>query len=205
MTAKQQMALETDGILRDMRTECAKGDDLMSLQKAQKLFRSITAVSNSNADKIEKILAGIYFCIYVYILNWHNRDMPFHALNTNEYQHARGGIFKNFTRDGVFNILVCAIADGNLKIKDARNRFASYMPETHKNKMDEKKRERVLIDANLSEKWSKKEQIENGIAQMQEKMKKINKDFKQNQQEFEERHKNMQYVGLQSIDQWRCL
>ena len=68
------------------------------------------------------------------------------------------------------------------------------MPEKHKNKMDEKKRERILIDANWSQKWSEKEQIENDITQMQHKFKEMNQDFQQNQQEFEERHKNMQYV-----------
>ena len=58
MTTKEQMALETDSILRDMSAECSSGDDLISLRNSQKLFRSITAATNVNKDKIEKILAG---------------------------------------------------------------------------------------------------------------------------------------------------
>ena len=66
MTAKQQQReqqmardRETDGILRDMRAACSSGDDILSLRNGHKLFRNITAATNSNRDKIEKILAGI--------------------------------------------------------------------------------------------------------------------------------------------------
>merc|ERR1712151_1096396 len=113
--------------LRDMRAACSSGDDLVSLRNGHKLFKNITAVTNSNRDKIEKILA-----------------------------------------------------DGASKIKVAQDRFASYVPEKHKHKMDEKNKERGIIDAKLSQKWAAKEQTENDIAQMQNKLKKINQDFKQN-------------------------
>ena len=86
--------------------------------------------------------------------------------------------------------------DGAIKAKNARNQFANYVPENHKIQMDEKKKERVLIDSKLSQKWSAKEKMENDIAQMQEKLKKINTDFKQNQQEYERQHKTMQCVLL---------
>ena len=99
MTAKQQMALETDGILRDMRTECASGDDLISLKKSQKLFRNITAVSDSNTDKIEKIVAGIYFSICIFYV-YH---MPLHALNASEHPEIYGDIVTNFTYGAIFD------------------------------------------------------------------------------------------------------
>ena len=60
--------------------------------------------------------------------------------------------------------------------------------------MDGKKKERGIIDAKLSQKWAAKEQTENDIAQMQNRLKKINQDFKQNQQENERRQKSMQFV-----------
>ena len=60
--------------------------------------------------------------------------------------------------------------------------------------MDEKNKEKGIIDAKLSQKWAAKEQTENDIAQMQNRLKKINQDFKQNQQENERRQKSMQFV-----------
>ena len=84
--------------------------------------------------------------------------------------------------------------DGASKIKVAQDRFASYVPEKHKHNMDEKNKEKGIIDAKLSQKWAAKEQTENDIAQMQNRLKKINQDFKQNQQENERRQKSMQFV-----------
>ena len=60
--------------------------------------------------------------------------------------------------------------DGASKIKVAQDCFASYVPEKHKHNMDGKKKERGIIDAKLSQKWAAKEQTENDIAQMQNKL-----------------------------------